>query len=186
MQKLFSFGLMAIVALSPAFTVKTATAAESYITSANIGYLTSATAADAPAWIFAPAIGLLAPIEGVGTNAKGEMDVPSGYTNNVGWYQYGVRPGEQGTAVLDAHVFAAFKNLDKLPIGSDIYIYMSSGRLLHYVTKASQFYALSTLSPYTLFAPTTSKQLNLITCAGSLTWDGSTYSHRLIVSAELV
>lgn len=178
MKKFFVVGLLVLI---PFITnIQTSHAADSDIA------ISATIKSDAPMWIYAPAINLFSPIQGVGTNAKGEMDVPSGKTNKVGWFAGGVTPGETGTAVLDAHVFAAFKDLNKLPVGSDIYIYMASGKILHFVTKASNLYALSTLSPYTLFAPTASKQLNLITCAGKLTANLSTYTHRLIVTAELV
>lgn len=141
---------------------------------------------DYPVQIWAPSIKLNSPIQGVGTTSGGAMAVPSGRSNNVGWYKYGVVPGRNGTAVLDAHVFAAFKNLDKIKPGGDIYIVMHSGKVFHYVVTASRTYALSALSSSTLFAPTSAEALNLITCAGSLTTDRSTYDHRLIVSARLM
>lgn len=171
MKKLFFLALVLLVV--PLVPFKTAHAADSVV-------------ADAPAWIYAPSISLFSPIQGVGTTAAGEMAVPSGYSNNVGWYAPGILPGETGTAVLDAHVFAAFKNLSLIKPGQDIYIVMQSGKLLHFVTTAAQTYALNSLSPYTLFAPTSAKQLNLITCAGNLTANGATYDHRLIVSAVLI
>lgn len=141
---------------------------------------------DYPVRITAPSIALSSPIQGVGVNEKGEMDVPPGHTNNVGWYKHGTPPGASGTAVLDAHVFAAFKSLDKLKEGESIYIYMKSGKRLRYIITKTHTYKLSEISPHALFAPTKSKALNLITCAGSLTQDRSTYSHRLLVSAKLV
>jgi sortase A len=141
---------------------------------------------DYPVWIIAPSISLSSPIQGVGINSKGEMDVPSGKSNNVGWYKHGVMPGSSGTAVLDAHVFAAFKNLSKIKPGNYIYVYMSSGNLLSFRVTNAQTYSLNKLSSSTLFANTTSRQINLITCAGELTRDKSTYTHRLIVSAKLV
>lgn len=167
-KKFFIVGLLIIL---PFFGAKTAKAS---------------TATDHPYWIYAPSISLSSPIQNVGSNSKGEMVVPSGKSNHVGWYKDGVVPGETGTAVLDAHVFAAFKNLSRLSTGSDIFIYMKSGKILHFITVASNLYSLSNLSPYTLFAPTMAKQINLITCAGSLTPDHMTYDHRLIVSAKLV
>jgi hypothetical protein len=39
----------------------------------------------------------------VGITPKGNLDVPGNYTE-VGWYKYGTRPGEVGSAVLDGHV----------------------------------------------------------------------------------
>jgi sortase A len=143
--------------------------------------------ADLPTWIMAPSINLFSPIENVGINDKGEMAVPSGFSNSVGWYEYGVVPGDTGTAVLDAHVFAAFQNLDKIQAGEYIYVFMQSGKILSFEVKQTSLYDLSALSPYTLFEPMNpGKKLNLITCAGDFIYNRSTYSHRLVVSAELV
>lgn len=126
-------------------------------------------------------------MQGVGVNERGEMDVPSGESNNVGWYEHGKLPGENGTAVLDAHVFAAFRDLHKVQPGEYIYIFMQSGKILSFMVKEKALYSLSTLSPHTLFEPTnTSKKINLITCAGNWNPFAATYDHRLIVSAELV
>lgn len=145
----------------------------------------SVTVADIPTWIMAPSIGLFSPMQGVGINEKGEMDVPSGDTNHVGWYEYGVVPGNDGTAVLDAHVYAAFRNLNQIKPGEVFYIFMQSGKILSFRVTDNNLYDLATLSPYALFEPfNTTKKVNLITCAGRFL--GSTYSHRVIVSAELV
>lgn len=136
---------------------------------------------DYPVRIVAPSIKLDSPIQGMGINSKGELDVPDGKTKNVGWYKHGTVPGNSGAAVLDAHVFAAFSNLKNLKAGSDIYIVMSSGKKFHFTVDAAKKYKLSELSPTDLFQSTNSKKLNLITCAGNLTKDRSTYDHRLIV-----
>src|SRR3989344_3208023 len=55
-----------------------------------------------------------APVIRVGLDATGAMAVPDGSSNNVGWYKDGPKPGETGTAVLDAHVFAAFRTLNRV------------------------------------------------------------------------
>jgi len=172
MKKLFTITLLTIATLLP---YQTALADETY------------TIADRPTWIMAPSINLFSPIQNVGVNEKGEMDVPEGNTNNVGWYENGAVPGNYGTAVLDAHVFAAFKNLSQVKAGEYIYIFMSSGRILSFMVKESNFYSISALSPQTLFEPyNTAKKLNLITCAGNFNYRLGTYDHRLIVTAELV
>lgn len=139
-----------------------------------------------PVRVIIPSIKLNSPIQGMGVNTKGELDVPSGKTNNVGWYKYGTKPGDVGSAVLDAHVFAAFAKLNKVTPGSDIYIVMSDGTKLHFKVDDAKTYALKNLSPYALFTPTSNRSLNLITCAGKLTADRSTYSHRLIVYTSFV
>ncbi len=139
-----------------------------------------------PVQVYIPSIKLNSAIKPVSTNAKGELDVPSGKTNNVGWYKYGTAPGNIGSAVLDAHVFAAFKNLHRLKPGSDIYIAMSDKKVLHYVVAEAQTYPLALLSPQTLFAQNDTARLNLITCAGKYIASKGTYDKRHIVFAKLV
>lgn len=140
----------------------------------------------APVRIIIPAIGVNDVVQGVGVDSTGAMAVPSGATKNVGWYEDGVVPGGVGSAVMDAHVFAAFSKLHDVKAGDDIYVQTDSGQTLHFVVTATKTYALSSLSALSLFRPTNSRDLNLITCAGNLTPDHSTYDHRLIVYATLV
>lgn len=60
-----------------------------------------------PTYLYIPSIHLTAPIEPVGIDATGAMAVPPGTSNAVGWYEYGTIPGQRGSAVIDAHVFAS-------------------------------------------------------------------------------
>ena len=138
-----------------------------------------------PARVLIPTIGLNSPIQNMGLTTGGAMDVPNGKTNNVGWYAAGTLPGEQGSAVLDAHVFAAFKNLSKLKVGDDIYVIAQDGAVQHFVAAEREVTALAQVSAQKLFARDDAQRLNLITCAGALTKDHSTYTHRLIISAVL-
>jgi sortase A len=139
-----------------------------------------------PTRIIVPSIGLDAPIQDVGLNARGEMDVPAGTTNNVGWYQFGTVPGQIGSAVLDAHVFAAFSKLKYLKTGSMITIETSDGKTLEFKVTDSEVYKLTDVPLQLLFSRNDTRRLNLITCAGNLVPDRSTYDHRLIVYTKLV
>lgn len=138
-----------------------------------------------PTHLSIPAVSIDSPVIGVGTNAQGEMDVPDGKTNNVGWYKQGVKPGETGTAVFDAHVYAAFKKLSRVSVGDDIYLTAGDGTTLHYRVTRVATYALASLSSSTLFAPSNTRDINLITCAGTYVASSGTYDHRTIVSATL-
>ncbi len=140
---------------------------------------------DYPVHVSIPAIGLEQAVVRVGLNAKGEMDVPSGNTTDVGWYKNGTVPGELGSAVLDAHVFAAFAKLKELKVGNDIVVAMASGKHLRFVVADARTYALHDVSADELFNRADARRLNLITCAGNLTADHSTYDHRLVVHALL-
>lgn len=141
---------------------------------------------DTPVRVIIPSIKLNSAIVGVGLNTKGEMDVPSGKTNNVGWYEDGTTPGELGSAVLDAHVFAAFGRLRELKEGADVYVLEKSGRKLHFKVIYRNVYPLRDVPLNKLFLAEDAKRLNLITCAGALTRDRLTYDHRLIVYTTLV
>ena len=150
------------------------------------GSIPAATVAT-PARLIIPSIGLNASVQGVGVNAQGAMAVPSGASKLVGWYKNGVVPGQVGSAVIDAHVFAAFSKLKYLKPGADVYVITTNGTTLHFVVTVAKTFALTTLSSQQqLFRPSQSADLNLITCAGSLTSDHSTYDHRLIVYTTLV
>lgn len=89
----FNVGVEPVIALASAF-------ADDYVHDPS----------EYPARIAIPSIGLTAPIQNVGINGKGEIDVPDGSTRNVGWYQYGAVPGDLGNAIMDAHVYARSKN----------------------------------------------------------------------------
>ena len=142
--------------------------------------------ADYPVGLIIPSIGLATTVVGVGVDNKGNMDVPSGSTQNVGWYKQGTKPGDIGSAVLDAHVFAAFKNLKYVPAGADVYVLTAYGKTLHFRVSNIGNYKLSELTGKQLFGLNDTARLNLITCSGSLTPDHSTYDHRLVVYATLV
>jgi LPXTG-site transpeptidase (sortase) family protein len=139
-----------------------------------------------PARLIIPSINLDSPIQHVGLNSKGEMDVPSGRTNNVGWYKDGTVPGQTGSAVIDAHVFAAFVNLNQLKPGNEIRVINRDGSKLRFVVYATNTYPIAEVPLNDLFNKQGDAFLNLITCAGKLTSDRSTYDHRLIVYAKLI
>lgn len=142
--------------------------------------------ADHPARLIVPSIGLDAPIENVGKNKEGEMAVPDGSGDTVGWYEDGTTPGEHGSAVLAAHVYAAFSELNRLEPGADIFLVRKDGETLHFVAEESKLTWLQEVSGYFLFERSDSARLNLITCAGKFNRRTDTYEKRLIVYAKLV
>lgn len=140
----------------------------------------------APVRLSIPSIGFNNPIIKVGTNSAGEMDVPDGRTRNVGWYKDGTLPGEIGNAVIGAHVYAAFARLDEVNVGDEIVVAMNDGSAKKFIVAERNTYRLSEMSADALFNLKDARRINLITCAGTLTPDKSTYTHRLVVSAIAV
>jgi len=145
----------------------------------------SATESAFPSDLIIPSINLISPIQAVGITNGGAMAVPNGATNNVGWYEDGTIPGATGSAVIDAHVFAAFAKLKYLSPGSDIYVLAQDGSIRHFVVTRTKTYANADVPLNLLFNRSDGQYLNLITCAGKLTPDHSTYDSRLVVYAEL-
>lgn len=138
-----------------------------------------------PAFVAIPSVGIDASIEPVGINEKGEMAVPDGSTDTVGWYRYGTVPGEVGSAVLAAHVYAGFKKLRGIEPGAEIAVLSHAGETLRYVVEEVKLTPLAEVSPYFLFERADTARLNLITCAGKFDKKLGTYTHRLVVYAVL-
>jgi sortase (surface protein transpeptidase) len=164
----------------------TVTPAQTAAVTAEPAELPAAPKPSYPVTLLIPSLSLSNHVIPLGTNAKGEMDVPDGDSGNVGWYQDGTIPGEVGSAVLDAHVFAAFAKLKKLKIGSSVYVVTDTGSKLHFVVSEIKTYALADVPADLLFNRADGARLNLITCAGTLSRDRTTYSHRLVVYTKLV
>jgi len=139
-----------------------------------------------PARLSIPSIGLTAPVVGVGLDDTGAMAVPDGSTNDVGWYEAGTPPGGEGSAVLDAHVYAAFKNLHLVRAGDDLYVDTTSGGRLHFVVTGVRTYPLADVPTDLLFNASGGENLNLITCAGTYIPSIQTYDQRLVVYTRLV
>jgi LPXTG-site transpeptidase (sortase) family protein len=138
-----------------------------------------------PAFLEIPSIGLSKPVKPVGLTADGAMDVLND-KGAVGWYKLGAKPGETGSAVMDAHVYQAFKNLKNVKIGDEIFVEKGDGAKLRFKVVETKVYDYTATEPLQkIFNRKDKPRLNLITCYGVLTADRSTYTHRLVVYAEL-
>ena len=126
-----------------------------------------------PVRLIIPKIGVNAPVEKVGLTSGRDMASPSG-PDTVGWYKFGPRPGNKGSAVIDGHSGyaddreAAFDDLPKLKVGDKLVVKDAAGKRLVFVVRRTKLYARNA-SAAGVFASTTSRRLNLITCTGSST-----------------
>jgi LPXTG-site transpeptidase (sortase) family protein len=122
---------------------------------------------------------------------EGRMAVPNNFTD-IGWYKLGAKPGEQGSAVMGAHVDnggnvnGVFKNLRKLKIGDDIYVTDAENNALHFKVTARKIYPYRTQVTNEVFLQNDKPRLNLITCYGTFLSKENTYDRRLVIFAELV
>lgn len=142
-----------------------------------------------PLRLLIPKLKVDAPISYMGLTANGEMDVPPDLIN-VGWYKFGTKPGEQGSAVIAGHLegtedLGVFIDLDKLRAGDIVTVHNDRDENVSFSVRETKLYKQDE-RPNEIFNKTDGRYLNLITCAG--TWDNmkKRYSHRLVVFADKI
>lgn len=137
-----------------------------------------------------PRINIDAPIGPVGIMQDGAMEAPVG-PRNVGWFRFGPRPGDVGSAVLAGHFGrwktgegSVFDNLGKLIKGDKIYIEDENGMVATFIVRELRTYDPNADASGVFASGDGKAHLNLITCEGI--WDGikKTYSNRLVVFAD--
>ena len=142
-----------------------------------------------PAHLTIPSIDVSATIDQVGITQKGNMATSKNF-NNVGWYKYGVMPGEIGSAVIAGHVndgFAlpgVFVNLKDLKNGDDIYVTTNNNTRLHFVMTSRKIYNYDAPTEE-IFEDNSGKLLKLITCTGNWLTELGTHEQRIVVTAVL-
>ncbi len=143
-----------------------------------------------PEHIKIPVIGVDADVEAVGFTRKQTMASPRNY-KVVGWYKYGVMPGQKGSAVLAGHLDngfglpAVFKKLSKLQVGDSIYIENEVRDNLHFMVTELTTYNYKEAPLELIFNQADKEYLKLITCNGSWVGEDETYDTRLVVTAVL-
>lgn len=137
-----------------------------------------------------PKIGVDTTVESVGLTTTGAMDTPAA-AENVAWYQYGPRPGERGSAVIDGHLdtedqtAAVFKDLATVTRGDIISVTDTEGVSHTFKVRELKYYQ-SNDNTGEVFANNQGVFLNLITCAGRWNQERHDYEERLVVFSELV
>ena len=141
-----------------------------------------------PVRLIIPKIGLNAAIEDVGLTADKAMAPPSG-PDTVGWYKFGPRPGNRGSAVMDGHSgyadgrAAAFDDLASLRKGDLLFVEDAKGVLVRFVVRGSRVYDRDA-NASDVFGRKEGRHLNLVTCTGA--WDAAagTHAQRLVVFTD--
>ncbi len=142
-----------------------------------------------PVFLKIPSIGVYANIQHVGFTSDGEMDVPDN-TETLGWFAFGPRPGEKGSAVIAGHFFGenevpgVFANLAQVETGDTIYVEDSKGNTLSFIVRGQRLYNPGFVLD--VFNRTDKPYLNLITCDGDWDLTKESYSKRLVVFADII
>ncbi len=139
-----------------------------------------------PSQLIIPALNVHRPVEGVGTNRSGVMNLPVNAWN-AGWYQGGPIPGAPGDAVIEGHAGypdqpMMFGKLSTLRAGDQIFVVLSDGSRRMFVVSSMAVFAVGSAPPG-MGQPYGPPRLTLITCTGSFNANTFSYNKRLVVEA---
>lgn len=145
-------------------------------------------AADLPRAIYINKINVAAKILPMGINDDNTLQAPTDALD-TGWYTESAKPGQQGAILIDGHysvdssTIAVFNSLNNLSIGDQITIERGDGEKFNYQVVFMEDVPLADVDMNKMLVTynNANQGLNLITCSGNLTTDGSTLDHRLLV-----
>jgi hypothetical protein len=140
-----------------------------------------------PAQLLIPSLNVHRPVEGVGVNRWGMMDLPvNGW--NAGWYKSGPTPGAPGDAVIEGHAGypdqpMLFGKLATLRQGDQIIVVLADGSQRLFLVESMAVLPIGS-APAGMGEPYGQPRLTLITCAGRFDAVQKFYSKRLVVEAS--
>jgi sortase (surface protein transpeptidase) len=126
-----------------------------------------------------------APVVPVGVQDNGEMEIPG--ADQVGWYRFGARPGDDGSAVLAAHVAydgvdGVFRHLDDLAADDTVRVQFADGAERAFTVSEVARYDKSALPP-DVWARAGASELVVITCGGEFDDTADSYEDNIVAYA---
>lgn len=140
-----------------------------------------------PKRIVIPSINVNAKVDDVGLTEIGAMGVPE-KIEDVGWFSFGVKPGQKGSAVMAGHLNGksgergVFADLEKIQAGDRFYVEDETGVASWFVVRKVKEYDPGFASE--VFEKDDGIYLNLITCGGEWKKSVKSYSKRLVIFSE--
>lgn len=123
--------------------------------------------------------------------SDGELDVPE-EPDTVGWYEAGASPGQQGAAVIGAHVDsptgpAVFFHLAELEPGDEVTVPRADGVDAVFEVYGVEQYSKDDFPTRKVYGATGSRaELRLVTCGGTFEQEEHGYTSNVVVYATLV
>ena len=140
-----------------------------------------------PVELLIPALRVHRPVEGVGVDRRGVMDLPVNAWN-AGWYKGGPVPGAPGDAVIEGHAGypdqpMIFGKLASLRQGDKVIVVLADGSQHLFLIESMAVFPIGAAPPG-MAEPYGPPRLTLITCTGSFDANLKFYSKRLVVEAS--
>ena len=146
-----------------------------------------------PVGVALPTLGVDVPIDPVGVEADGQMEIPP-LAERAGWYRFGAAPGEgAGTAVVAAHVdsvasagLGPFAKLRDLAVGDPVDVTLVDGRVARYAVAGITAVPKPEVTWDDVFTRDGGHRLVLVTCGGTFQRAAGSYTDNVIVTATPV
>jgi hypothetical protein len=142
-----------------------------------------------PVRLALPGSGVDAPVDPVGVQDDGQMAIPEN-VDRVGWYRFGPRPGDAGSAVLAGHVddaeqgLGVLASLSSLQPGDEVQVTDSDGTATRWRVVSRELITKRALPLTELFGREGPPRLTLITCGGPFLPEFRSYRDNVVVVAE--
>lgn len=144
-----------------------------------------------PTRIEIPAIGVDAPIEPLGLDKDGSVEVPPlSRPSLTGWYQPGPAPGQRGGAVILGHVDtrrngpAVFYKLQRLRPGDSIRVRRGDGDIAVFQVDSVERFPRDDFPTQRVYGPLDYPGLRLVTCGGLFDYQRHEYEDNVMVFAS--
>lgn len=158
---------------------------------ADAGELLVAAEPFVPVRLEVPAAGVRAPVDPLGLDPEGALEVPED-GSRAGWWSGGMLAGDPGPAVVAGHVdfrggqAGIFHALELLGPGDRARVISDDGRYLDYEITEVETVAKEAFPTASVYAPTGGAELRLITCGGPFNPLSRAYRDNVIAYAVLV
>jgi sortase (surface protein transpeptidase) len=141
----------------------------------------------APVQLLIPSLDIHRPVEQVGTNRSGVMDLPANFWN-AGWLKSGPVPGAPGDAVIEGHAgypgqSLIFGRLVSLHPGDHIIVVLGDRTRRLFLVESMTRVPVGAAPPG-MAEPYGPPRLTLITCTGHFDQGHYSYSQRLVLEAS--
>ena len=141
-----------------------------------------------PVRLRVPSLGVDAPIGPVGKAADGTVEVPTRW-EDVGWFDGGARPGEDGPSVLLGHVDskagpAVFARLPTAPPGTVVEVVGDDGQTTRWRVDRVEQHPKTRFPTEAVYLPALRPELRMVTCGGEFDRATGHYRDNVVVYAS--
>lgn len=150
--------------------------------------------ASPPVSVSIPDIGVTSPVNPVGLNPDGTLEVPAPgpLYDQAAWYRDSPTPGELGPSIIIGHIDSAangpsvFFDLGKLTPGKNVTVKRADGVTTTFRIDAVRTFQKDAFPTQQVYATGNRSELRLITCGGPFDSAAGSYKDNTVVFAHLV